>query len=80
MGLSASDKTWVTSCGEIERNTERCPCVAKPNKCANIGICCDCIVRHMSKHNLPRCYKDYALESEQFREHLKALVAKGEGR
>ena len=77
MGVSLSEEGMQTDCQYIERNKEICGCTNK--SCANAGICCDCVRRHVGKATMPSCFKDLTLESEAFRNHLREYIAMADG-
>lgn len=39
---------------EVEKNKEHCNCTYSP--CPHKGKCCECIVRHQKRDELPACF------------------------
>lgn len=57
-----------------ERNTQFCNCTYSP--CSNKGICCDCLMSHLKKRQLPACCFDAKAEATYDRsfEHFAKLI------
>lgn len=61
---------------KIENNLKRCNCTYDP--CRRKGICCDCVLYHLKKRQLPGCFFPSEAERTYDRsfEHFAELVAK----
>ncbi|ESP63045.1 hypothetical protein SMITH_422 [Smithella sp. ME-1] len=58
------------------KNLEKCNCTYDP--CSRKGICCDCLMYHLDKRQLPACCfpKDAERTYNRSFEHFAELVSK----
>lgn len=58
-----------------DKNLEICTCSYDP--CARKGICCDCVMYHLKKRQMPGCFFPQEAEKTYDRsfEHFARLVA-----
>ena len=45
-------------CPNREANIQQCTCAYD---CSRKGLCCECVVYHREKGQLPQCYQGYRL-------------------
>jgi hypothetical protein len=50
-----SSKASSLNCPNREVNKKRCPCPKK--QCVNNGLCCECVLKHKRKGDLPACFR-----------------------
>lgn len=62
----------MTECKNKKKNLANCNCTYEP--CERKGICCECVVYHRTKAQLPACYFSAEME-KTFDRSIKKFIS-----